>query len=320
MKIKFCPIQLISIVVLITNFNSCKKDDFSFPNIAKIVWANPADIIAGTVLSANQLNATANFPGTFVYTPPIGTYLSFGYNQRLRTEFKPTDTTYLGGILEVRINVLLPENGGVIFDSTKIYGTMTDQDGNIYKTITIGNQTWMAENLRVITYRNGDSIQNVTDGHQWGFHGIQSYCNYENRSDKNIIATYGRLYNWLAVDDKRNIAPIGWHVPTDDEWTTLVNYLGGKSVAGGKMKETGIIHWQSPNAGATNESGFTALPSGERTNDGPGTFRGLGQFSNYWSSSKSSDKSAWYRGLEGSNCSPYHTWSTNGLAVRCVKD
>ena len=111
-------------------------------------------------------------------------------------------------------------------------GTVTDIDGNLYYTVKIGEQWWMLENLRVTHYRNGDAIPNVTDDAEWEGLSTGAYCDYDN--DPANVATYGRLYNWYAVGDSRNIAPAGWHVPSDDEWQTLVDYLGGSSVAGGE--------------------------------------------------------------------------------------
>lgn len=133
--------------------------------------------------------------------------------------------------------------------------TVTDIDGNVYKTVTIGNQAWMAENLKVMRYRNGDAIPNVTGGTDWSNLSTGAYCSYDN--DDNNIDTYGLLYNWYAVDDSRNLAPEGWHVPTDEEWKELEMYLGmSQSEAddtgyrgtdeGGKLKEVGTTHWQSP--------------------------------------------------------------------------
>ena len=150
-------------------------------------------------------------------------------------------------------------------------GTVTDIDGNTYQTVKIGDQWWMAENLKVTCYRNGDAIPNITDGTTWASLSTGAYCEYNN--DINNVATYGRLYNWYAVTDSRNIAPAGWHVPSDAEWKQLEMYLGmSQSEAdatgwrgtdeGGKLKEVGTMHWNSPNTGATNESGFTALPGG----------------------------------------------------------
>lgn len=158
-------------------------------------------------------------------------------------------------------------------------GTIKDIDGNIYKTITIGTQVWMAEDLKVTKYRNGDTIPNVTDNNQWNNLKSGAYCDYDN--DVNNASVYGRIYNWYAVIDKRNIAPSGWHVPHDDEWQILIDYLGGNEIAGGKMKETDTIHWKSQNTGATNKSGFSALPGGFRYYDGE--FKYIGELSIWWS-------------------------------------
>lgn len=197
-------------------------------------------------------------------------------------------------------------------------GTVTDIDENIYTTIVIGDQCWMMENLKVTHYRNGDPIPNVTDWSEWSVLTTGAYCEYDN--DSANVATYGRLYNWYAVDDSRNIAPEGWHVPTDAEWQTLVDYLGGYDVSGGKMKEAGTAHWIPPNVGATNESGFTALPGGHRYTDG--YFYNLGYYAIFWSSSESSSYSAWYRYLHCQHSAVYrdYDYKYHGFSVRCVRD
>ena len=145
-----------------------------------------------------------------------------------------------------------------------------------------------------------------------------AYCNYEN--DNVNVATYGRLYNWYAVDDSRGLAPVGWHVPTDDEWQTLIEYLGGSSVAGGKMKETGTTHWNGPNTGATNESDFTALPGGYR--DWTGVFYNKGYWAYFWSSTYISSDDAWIRNLSyfDSEAHRYYKFKRCGFSVRCVRD
>jgi uncharacterized protein (TIGR02145 family) len=170
---------------------------------------------------------------------------------------------------------------------------MTDQDGNVYRTVKIGNQWWMAENLKVTHYRNGEAIPNVTDAAAWSNLSSGAYCDYDNNTTN--VSTYGRLYNWYAVSDSRNIAPSGWHVPTNAEWQTLADYLGGDSTAGGKMKESGTSHWSSPNTGATNESGFSGLPGGCRNYYG--YFYSLGYFANFWSAHEYNAYYAWYRSL-----------------------
>jgi uncharacterized protein (TIGR02145 family) len=133
------------------------------------------------------------------------------------------------------------------FNPSITYGTLTDQDGNVYKTVTIGTQTWMAENLRTTKYNDGTAIANVTENTVWDTLRTGAYCNYNNTTSIDTIATYGRLYNWHAVNTGK-LAPIGWHVPTADEWTKLTDDLGSGYVAGGKLKETGTSHWNSPNA------------------------------------------------------------------------
>lgn len=196
---------------------------------------------------------------------------------------------------------------------------VTDIDGNTYQTVKIGDQWWMAENLRVTHYRNGEAIPNVTDSTDWTGLSTGAYCFYNN--DANNATTYGSLYNWYAVIDSRNIAPEGWHVPSDVEWRTLVDYLGGSNVAGGKMKETGTTHWNSPNTGATNESGFSALPGGNRGAQ-YGYFDDLGNHAYFWSSSEYSSYHGWARALNYNNSevSLYAGNKHSGFSVRCVKD
>lgn len=190
--------------------------------------------------------------------------------------------------------------------------TVTDIDGNVYKTVTIGTQVWMAENLKTTKYRNGDPIPNITDNTAWKKLNSGALCNFNN--DANIGDKYGKLYNWYAVDDSRNIAPAGWHVPTDAEWTTLIDYLGGEKVAGGKLKEIGITHWNTPNTGATNETGFTALPGSYRSNDG--RFDDIGISGMWWTTDY-----ALFRFMDyDSNAVDSDKELMLGLSVRCVKN
>jgi uncharacterized protein (TIGR02145 family) len=188
-----------------------------------------------------------------------------------------------------------------VFNSAKTYGTVIDIDGNVYKTITLGTQTWMAENLRTTHYQNGDTIPNVrgaTDPSLWGNLTTGAYCAYNNTGNLDSIATFGLLYNGYAITDSRNIAPEGWHVATDADWDTLETFVAagdaitdayGNGVAGGRLKEAGTLHFGPANH-ADNSSGFTALPGGERsTSYNEATysskFEELGHFSLYWSSS-----------------------------------
>jgi uncharacterized protein (TIGR02145 family) len=177
----------------------------------------------------------------------------------------------------------------------------------------------MVENLKTTKYRNGTTISNVTDNTAWSKLTTGVYCWYNN--DISNKTTYGALYNWYAVSDSRNIAPVGWHVATDADWSTLTTYLGGITVAGGKMKETGTTHWLSPNTGATNESGFNALPAGLRSYlDSP--FINILSFSYFWSSNQNDVLRAWsYRQDSNSaGCTRYDYPKQGALSVRCVKD
>ncbi|HZV69689.1 MAG TPA: FISUMP domain-containing protein [Saprospiraceae bacterium] len=150
-----------------------------------------------------------------------------------------------------------------------------------YASVGICCQSWMTKNLDVTTYRNGDPIPKVTTNSAWAVLTTGAYCYYNNDSTT-YAATYGKLYNWYAVNDPRGLAPEGWHIPTDFEWTTLGNCLGGNSIAGGLMKEAGTVHWTSPNTGATNLSGFTGLPAGFRDNSG--FFNAISTTGVWWSS------------------------------------
>jgi len=212
-----------------------------------------------------------------------------------------------------------PTGSQILFNPSITYGSMMDQDGNTYKTVTIGTQVWMAGNLKVTHYRNGNPIPNVTPGTQWSNLETDAYCNYDN--DANNATTYGRLYNWYAVNDPSGLVPEGWHVPTGADWQTLVDYLGGSSVAGGKLKETGTTHWRSPNTGATNESGFSALPGGYRNDNG--SFYDIGARAGFWSSSESGPIYAKSLYLFYYDSEVYSFWGRtkrSGFSVRCVRD
>ena len=203
----------------------------------------------------------------------------------------------------------------VIFTTSSASGsTVVDIDGNVYNTVTIGTQVWMAENLKTTKYRNGDQIANVIDNPAWSSLSSGAYCWYNNVT--NNKATYGAMYNWYAVADSRNIAPTGWHVATDAEWTTLTTFLGGGSVAGSKMKETGTAHWTSLNTDATNNSGFTALPGGYRSCS-TGLFYDLGSRGNWWTSTEALSRALSY---SYANIDRYGSLKQYGFSVRCVKD
>lgn len=187
-------------------------------------------------------------------------------------------------------------------------------------TVRIGTQTWTLRNLDVSTYANGDLIPEVTDETEWSNLTTGAWC-YPN-NDPALGAIYGKLYNWYAVNDPRGLAPIGYHIPTQTEFQTLSDYLGGDAVAGGPLKETGLDHWQTPNAGATNSSGFTALGAGYRSSSG--LFENFNATGNFWSSTEtipnifSNFLSIVFNGVVV--ISNDQTIIQTGLSVRLIKD
>jgi uncharacterized protein (TIGR02145 family) len=219
-----------------------------------------------------------------------------------------------------------PTNGrtNAVFNPEKKYGSLTDQDGNTYKIITIGTQTWMAENLRTTKYRYGEDVPEVADDNTWFALSNGAFSNYQNTRSLDSIATYGRLYNWYAINDSRNIAPFGWHVSTYNEWKILETYLVD-SVASIKLKESGSIHWKAHYYEGTNETGFTALGGGYRQGYGAKfTFMNIGIEGGWWTVTEgdSNPDNAYhvtmgynYSFLGGCNCP-----KVSGYSVRCVKD
>ena len=200
--------------------------------------------------------------------------------------------------------------------------TVSDIDGNVYQTVTICNQTWTKSNLNVSKYRNGDVIPQVQDATQWASLTTGAWCYYNN--DPANGAIYGKLYNWHAVNDPRGLAPSGYHIPTDAEWTSLINCLGGEAVAGGKMKEAGTAHWTSPNTGATNESGFTGLPGGKLKKISVSDFQFIYLQNNgvWWSSTEFDTDSSWFCKLDYNSTISMidkHIQST-GCSLRIIKD
>ncbi len=184
-----------------------------------------------------------------------------------------------------------------------------DYDGNTYEVVKIGEQHWMQENLKSLHYADGSPISNAL-----------SYNN-----DDSLADIYGRLYDWDAamnysvVEQAQGVCPNGWHIPSDDEWSQLADYLGGSSVAGGKMKQVGLEHWKAPNTAATNESGFNALASGEYDDT---HFQLLNEYFVAWSSTQSNANFAKYRYLsyDDGAMHPYSYYKSFLYSVRCVKD
>ena len=229
----------------------------------------------------------------------------------------------------VMSQIMLPAYQGVVAKIPTVVtpaftcstSTITDVDNNIYNTVLIGTQCWMASNLRVTKYNDGTTIPEITASSAWPpapATGVRTIYN-----DLTInLTNYGYLYNWYAITDSRKICLTGWHIPLDADWTALTAYLGGTSIAGGKIKSTGTSLWNTPNTGAINSSGFSALPGGFRNNDG--SFGGITINAYFWSATSYATTTAWFRNLAYNYG---NIWSYNngyklslGFSVRCLKD
>jgi len=325
----FYPLLITGLITLLTY--SCKKDDTD-PVILKIPLVETYEVSNITLNSALCGGSITSDGGAAVtarglcwsteITPTIADSITSegsgtGEFSSLMSGLAP-NTTYF-------VRAYATNSAGTAYGSTmsfttadSIITTVTDIDGNVYQTITIGTQVWMLENLKVTRYRNGDTIANITDNTLWSGLTYGAYCDYDN--DTTNANTYGRIYNWFAVADSRQLAPAGWHVASDAEWNVLINYAGGSNVAGGKLKESGYLHWQSPNTGATNETGFTALPGGARSAGGP--FSGKSNYANFWTSTPYSPMHAIPKTMYYNYSKVDGPWANkeNGLYVRCIRD
>ena len=280
-----------------------------------------------------------NLTGTIVSSTQIN--LSWTDNSTDETGFKIERKT-LNGIYEVvgttGSNVNTFNNTGLTTNTTYVYRIFSYNSGGNSATysneitiflstipyVTIGNQIWQSSNLNVTTYSDGTPIPEVTNINQWNNLTTGAWCYYNNDSTNGI--KYGKLYNWYAVagihDNDPNtpnkiLAPSGWSLPTDAEWTALTTFLGGEGVAGGKMKDAGVVSWRSPNSGATNESLFTALPGGNQW----ATFAGIREAAVLWSSSEIDATKAWYRSLYYNQIyvNRLDTYKGRGCSVRCIR-
>lgn len=283
----------------------------------------PPSNLTGTVASSTQINLSwtdnsTNETGFKIERKTgTGTYAIIGTTATDVTTFNDTgltaSTTYTYRVYSYNVGGNSP--------------TYSNELNLTTLNATNGTQIWSSANLDVTTYRDGTPIPQVTDPTQWANLITGAWCYYNNDTANN--STYGKLYNWYAVagihdndPDTPNkiLAPIGWHVPADNEWTTLTTFLGGESVAGGKMKSTGTSLWTSPNTAATNESGFTGLPAGSRNYDGAFVLIGSNCF--LWSSSEYFSSNAWYLYLNYNNgIANRYNWNKKaGLSVRCLRD
>lgn len=197
-------------------------------------------------------------------------------------------------------------------------GKVKDIDGNEYGIVTIGEQDWLASNLRTTRFSNGDEIPNVKLDSVWESLVSGAWAHYDN--DETYENPYGKLYNWFTISDQRNVCPTGWRVPTAEDWEVLMDYLGGESVAGGKLKMEGTEHWQSASGAVTNSSGFSALPGGTRLKNGG--FHDLGGVGAYWSSTETSSSNGRSRFLLSNSiyAEPQSINKGVGMSCRCIKE
>jgi uncharacterized protein (TIGR02145 family) len=322
MKIKYTMKRIrriiVKITVLMIFISACKKE--SLP-----------EVITGDISLITQISATCNWgidneDGIDVSeygicwsktpSPTVKDYVATligNTNSYLISGLTINTTYYVRGFAITSAGTAYGETKS--FTTLKEnYGTITDVDGNVYHTIVIGSQVWMVENLNTIHYRNGDPVSLIVDS-TWGHLtiGAGRYNKFSNISDYNL---YGLLYNGYAISDSRGLCPAGWHIPTYSEFMILQDYLGGEEIAGGKMKET--THWNAPNTGATNESGFSGLPGGMCWP--AGNLEYPGHSGNWWTS----DKYTWYL-LDSSTKLLFHGNTTTGAlnfgySVRCLMD
>jgi uncharacterized protein (TIGR02145 family) len=258
-------------------------------------------LVAKQVLIGLKLNAA----DTSKYTKQ--TYI----DSSLLTKLKISDTTAMLSSRIARDTLSLSNRIDLKLNTNAVF----------LPTIVIGTQQWMRENLDVVTYRNGDVIPQVTDQTTWAGLTTGAWCYYNNEAANGAI--YGKLYNWYAVNDSRGLAPQGWHIPSDAEWTTLSTLLGGEAAAGGKMKSTGITRWTTPNTSATNESGFTGLPGGYRYLDGVSSFNTPdGSKGRWWSTTESDSTNGWSHWLSyiSGKLNRNYGEKKNGYSVRCIRD
>ncbi len=268
--------------------------------------SNETDVVImnNNVIAPAQINAFIN------RVENVNALIQMQYNLGDRLLFRA-----FSGSNYCTITTLIPTGNAVV---TSNFVDCTDADGNHYAIVQIGNQTWMAENLRTSTFNNGMAINNVRVDTVWKSLTTPAFCWFFNDSSS-YDRSIGKLYNWFTIDPTTNgntsLCPVGWHVPTDSEWTTLQTYLGGWVFAGGKMKQKCSSTWHSPNSGATNETGFSAAPSGWRYE---GYFMVVDRYSYYWSSTEWDNcaRLDYDNGNLVRNC----TRKVDGMTIRCIKD
>jgi uncharacterized protein (TIGR02145 family) len=336
MKIIFRFFQLITILILISFLSNCtKKESTSLPSVITVKVDSISQTIVkydGSVLNDGGSIITAKGVCWSTKSKPtikdsctidgkgLGDFKSYLNNLTQNTTYficaYATNSNGTAYSDPYEFTTKLDDNiYPIVFNPSINYGSVTDADGNTYKTVIIGTQTWMAENLRTTKYNDGTDIPVYP---QYGTLTSPAYCWFNDTIPfKN---TYGYLYNWYAVNTGK-LAPIGWRVPSDSDWMVLNNYYGGDSISGYKLKEAGNLHWRSPNVGSDNSSGFTALPGGDVMGNGIGILDF--QYGYWWTSTQyKNGYDAWAYCMSScfsKNERGYMGWRL-GLSVRCIKN
>jgi uncharacterized protein (TIGR02145 family) len=332
-------IRIIGTILIIILISSCKKDVQVL--LPEVITASTSNILyesavsGGTVASDGGGNvvargvcwSTAPDPTTADHKTADGTgkgdFTSSIYGLKLGTLYyvrayaMNTMGTVYGDPVTFTTKVT-----GVKFNSSMIYGTLTDIDGKNYKTIPIGSQVWMAENLKTTKFNDGTQIPLIVDAAQWTNIITPAFCGYAN-NDTLYENIYGAYYNWFAVSSGK-LCPSGWHVPSDTEFQLMIDFLGGDNSAGSKLKESGSNNWSLPNRDATNASGITALPAGMRSSL-DGSFSGQGIYGGWWTSTETNSSpmgAAWSRWIHADTTvvARSEIFKKDGFSVRCLKD
>lgn len=326
MKKTLAVLFLCALVIIV----ACKKDEPDPPadnsdKIPTVTTSATSEIMQTSAVCGGEVTSDGGYT-----VSSRGVCWSINQNPTI-ADNKTTDgagagafTSELTGLSEnttYYIRAYATNTYGTGYGSTFTFTTLnilTDVDGNEYVIVKIGDQIWMAENLKTTRYNDGSSIPLVTDSASWGNMTTAAYCWYSN-NEVYYGKTYGALYNFYTVETDK-LCPTGWHVPTVDEWNELADFAGGATIAGGKLKETGTAHWISPNTGATNDFEFTALPSGKRNI--AGSFSNIGEDGFWWSSiantsTRSFQKRTYYNAVNlGSDASGEP--NSSGFSVRCI--
>jgi uncharacterized protein (TIGR02145 family) len=338
-KIWICPLILIGLVLILCN--TCKKSDQNqlpivFTTEVQNFWPTFA-ICSGNVTSngGSKLSEQGFCWSTGHKPDTTNNKIKMGFHDVCRFS---TRITGLSHQIEYYVRAYATNSKGTAYgeelsftttaDYTGESGTIEDAAGNIYRTIGIGSQIWMAENLKTSKFNDGSTIPMGIDNDDRPYLSVPGYSWYNNDSST-YKETYGALYNWYAVETGK-LCPVGWHVAYDGDWSQMILSLDPNAIlndhdnlesqiAGGKLKEAGTIHWLSPNMGATNETGFTALPGGARHGDG--TFYGIGSRGFWWISGSSSELGSYqYMYYAHSGLERYSMYKNYGCSVRCLKD